>query len=101
MEEHQHNYEYPSTSLIDTELKHFPMSPWAPPERTEGSTNCYGRPSVATLPTPGNFSRGGIPVSKPVATYPPNFLANASNLQMLQSNVFNNHYQVIHSNNYN
>ena len=103
MEEDQHNYESPSTSFIDAELEDSPMSPWESPHRVEGSTNSYGRPTAAILPTPRDkgVSQRGVPVNRPADTYPPNCVANASNFQMPQPNVFNDHQQTIYPSNHN
>ena len=101
MEEDQHIYESPSTSFINTELEDSPMSPWEPQVREEGSTNSYGRPTAAILPTPRDNPQRSVPVNRPAATYPPNFEANASHFQMLQTNIFNNHHQTVYPSNYN
>ena len=101
MKEDKHNYESPPTSFIDTELEDSPMSPWEPPHRFEGSTDSYGRPTVAILPTPRDNSQRSVPVNRPAATYPPSFVANASNFQMPPLNVSNNHQQTIYPSNYN
>ena len=101
MDEDQHIYESPSTSFIDTELEDSPMSPWEPQVREEGSTNSYGRPTAAILPTPRDNPQRSVPVNRPAATYPPNFVTNESHFQMLQPNVFNNHHQTVYPSNYN
>ena len=101
MEEDQHIYESPSNSFIDTELEDSLMSPWEPQAREEGSTNSYGRPTAAILPTPRDNPQRSVPVNRPAATYPPNFVANASHFQMLQPNIFNNHHQTVYPSNYN
>ena len=101
MEEDQHDYESPPTSFIDTELEDSPMSPWESPNRVEGSTNSYGRPTAAILPTPRDNTQRSVPVNRPAATYPPNFVANANNFQMPPLNVSNNHQQTIYPSNYN
>ena len=101
MEVYQHIYESPSTSFIDTELEVSPMSPWESQVREEGSTNSYGRPTASILPTPRDNPQRSVPVKRPAATYPPNFVANASHFQMLQPNVFNNHHQTVYPSNYN
>ena len=100
MEEDQHIHESPSTSFIDTELEDSPISPWEPQVRVEGSTNSYGRPTAAILPTPRDNPQRSVPVNRPAATYPPNFVANASHFQMLQPNIFNNHHQTVYPSNY-
>ena len=101
MEEDQHNFESPSTSFINADLEDSPMSPWEPLHRAESSTNSYGRPTASILPTPCDNSQRSVPVNRPAATDPPNFVANASNFQMPPLNVFYNHQQTIYPSNSN
>ena len=101
MEEDQHNYESPPTSFIDSELEDSPMSPWESPHRVEGSTNSYGRPTAAILLTLRDNTQRSVPVIRPAAPYPPNFVANASNFQRPSLDVSNNHQQTIYPSNYN
>ena len=76
------------------------MSPWESPHRAGGSPKSYERLTAAILPTRDNSQRG-VPVKRPTATCPPNLVANASNFQKPQPNVFNNHQQMIYPRNYN
>ena len=74
------------SSFMDSEFEETDSSP---PELLEGttvSTNSYGRPIAAILPTHRATQIHAREISQPIPIYPPNFCPGNTNFQIVQNN---------------